>query len=226
MVTGQEGPFVPSLETHAVGTPLQEFEAVLQGYRPENRHDDNNNRDYKVILFDFVDLHVIRAREVYAFPIAVINIGYSTSTQTRWDALAQSIKKLYGHIPALDEIVGKKQHWVLGDYKLRAPDPETGKWGDVIGEAWQIASIDGVSAADVGQAALDVTDRILAMLDGKLEADFYQAFYQDPEVRKHPDLITAASDRVLLQNLEKGGRASRDDTGVWHRTDSITGTTA
>jgi len=210
-----EEQFVPSLATKAFGTPLLRFQAFLKEYKSEKRRDESSGREYMVVKFDFTDLVVIDSVEPYPFPVAVIEIGYSSTEKTKWDALAQSIKKLYGRTPALDEIVEKTQEWHFGDCKLRTLDDSDKQWKDLPGQAWQIVSIEGIGDPAVETQNRD--DHVLDLLDGRTEADFNQEVLTDPTVRQDRDLVTAITNRELLPSLEKAGRAHRDSAGVWHK---------
>lgn len=214
--------FKPSLETRAFGTPLLDFKGMLKEYTSEKREpsEGSGGKAYMVITFNFTDIEVIKSVEPYAFPIATIQVSYSTAEKTKWDALASSIKKLLGLGATLDDIVGKQQQWAFNPATLRVRHDD-GTWGNAEQPAWQITSIDGASA---GGATVDdgIDDHVLELLDGKSDTDFYQAFYQDELVRKHPDLIVAATERKLLDTLVAAGRASRDEAGIYHRTDAGT----
>lgn len=218
-------PFTPSLDTHPFGTPLRRFSGVLKEYVP-TKVSPEGGREYMTIVFNFVDVVVIESVEPYPFPIATINISYSTSTETRWDALATSIKKLFESTPALEELVGKPQEWAYLPAKLRKklPEAEGGEWVTAADEAWQVVSIGGEGAAAPAgtEPAFDIDDYVLNLLDGKTEQDFYQVLYQDPKVRAYPALITAATERKLLETLEAAGRVSRDSEGIYHRMDAGT----
>ena len=203
--------FKPSLETRAFGTPLLRFKGMLKEYEVEDRTAEN--RTYKVIKFNFIDLEVIESTEPYPFPIASIEISYNPNDGTKWALFAKSIAKAFGHVPSIDDLVIKSQLWEYGDAKLRLPD-EQGIWDTRDGKAWLLSSIDGVGASS--SVVEDITPHILGLLDGKTEQDFYQLLYQDELVRKHPDIITAATERKLLTTLEAAGKASRDDQGIWH----------
>ncbi len=87
----QEGQFVPSLETRPFGTPLRRFQGTLKEYKSEKHTPQDGGREYMVIVFDFTDVVVLESVEPYPFPIATLNVSYSTATETRWDALAKSI---------------------------------------------------------------------------------------------------------------------------------------
>ncbi len=212
MTTGEV--FVPSLETKAFGTPLLRFRGTLKEYLSKPQQ-DQGGRSFMVIDFNFIDIAVIESVEPYAFPICTIGVGYSTTADTKWDALAKSIKKLFGRTPALDEIVGKQQEWHFAPAMLTTKDESTGQWIKQPTNAWQIVSIDGLGSP--AQASADIDAHVLDLLDGKNEQDFQQVFFVDPEIRKHPELIEQATNRQLLPNLESAGRAYRDDAGVWHK---------
>lgn len=221
-----EEPFTPSLDTRPFGTPLRRFQAVLQDYVSEKRKDSTSNREYMTIQFNFVDLVVLESMEPYPHPIAVISIGYSTTQATRWDVLASSIKTLWGETPALDALTGKRQEWAYLPCKLRTR-LESGEWTDVPNEAWQVVGVEGVGAGvgaggGAGSAsaapAMDATEHLIAnLLDGKNDADFHQALYQDQVMRGHPDIISSATERKLLPALETAGRVWRDPQGIWHK---------
>ncbi len=208
--------FIPSLETRPFGTPLRRFRGVLDNYATEKRIDQGSNREYMTIVFSFLEVVVIESVEPYPFPIATISIGYSTTTDTRWDVLASSIKKLFGTTPTLDELVKKQQEWAYLPCKLTTR-LESGDWAKVDQEAWQVVGLEGLNAGSPTQAAQDITEHILGLLEGKTEQEFYQVFYQDPQVKGHPDLITAATERRLLSSMEDAGRIHRDTQGVWYR---------
>lgn len=205
--------FKPSLEARPFGTPLLRFKGTLKDYEVEDRTADN--RTYKAVNFNFIDLEVIESTEPYPYPIAVISIGYNPNDGTKWAIFAKSIAKVFGHVPSIDDLVNKHQEWEYGDAKLRLPD-EQGVWDTRDGKSWQLVSIDGVEGG-AARSPEDITPHVLDLLDGKTEQDFYQALYQDELVRKHPDIITSATERTLLSTLETAGKATRDDQGVWHR---------
>ena len=208
-------PFIPSLETKPFGTPLRKFEGILKGYASEKKMGTGEGaKEYMTINFDFIDLTVIESVEVYPFPIATISISYSTSTETKWDALAKSIKKVMGIQTTIDQLVGKKQVWSYLPATLRTL--VDGEWKNAELETWQLFSIDGASPSSGPVDSKEVDERILELLDGKTEQDFYQVFYQDDIIRGHPELIEAATQRTLLPALKQAGKIHRDAEGIWH----------
>ena len=213
----QEEQFKPSLETRPFGTPLRKFSGVLKEYRTEKREpsEGSGGKAYMVINFDFTDLTVIESVEAYQFPIATISVSYSTSQQTKWDALAGSIKKILGLGATLDDLVGKVQTWAFLPATLRVRGDD-GVWVNAEQECWQVSEIAG-GIAGGGVVDDGVDDHILDLIDGKDEQSFYQVFYQDELVRNHPDLITAATDRTLISTLVDAGRITRDAEGIYHR---------
>ena len=207
--------FIPSLETKPFGTPLRKFEGILKGYNSEKKMGTGEGaKEYMVINFDFTDLVVMESTEPYPHPIATLSISYSTSTESKWDALAKSIKKVMGLQTTIDQLVGKKQVWSYLPATLRTLID--GEWKNAELEAWQLASIDGASTSSGATDSKEADARILELLDGKTEQDFYQEFYQDDIIRGHPELIEAATQRTLLPALQKAGKINRDAEGIWH----------
>ncbi len=228
-------PFKPSLATPVGQSPLQEFIAVLDSWEAETRESPADTpgdtpRKYQIITFNFKDLEVIRSTEPYPYPIAVLNIGYAAPTvsrgNTRWDALASSIRKLTPD-PDLDLLVGKRQTWVMAEATLRQALTEEdgtpkldGKlrplWGDVKADAWQIKEIEGLGSTE--EADQDFMDFLVDQADGKLEKDWYEALLGDRRVTQGPgDIVTAITERKLLDTLLKAGKLTRDDEQILHK---------
>lgn len=218
-------PFKPGLETSSAFTPLRRFRSTLESYTFEDR-DDRRGGTFRVIVFNHKELEVIESTEPYPFPIAVINISYSTKTETRWDAFAKSLKK---HVPDAadpDVLVGKQQEWAMLPFGLRqALSDEDGspkldargaqEWGVVMSDAWQIASVAGIGSAEEMEVAF--TELLLTKADGKTEKEFYEALLTDPKVTARPDVVTDITDRKLLSTLLTSGKLTRDDQGVLHK---------
>lgn len=203
--------FKPSLDTTDVGTPLRIFEGMLEKYESIPGRDEQNQRDYMVIQFSFTDVEVIESTEPYPFPIAQIKVSYSTKTKTKWDALAKSVKTTLGPEASLDGLVGKRQQWAMQPATLRVMDDETKVWGDGQVDCWKVVKIEGVAPPE------DLTDHIVGLADGKDEKAFNQAFLTDDKLRTRPDLITALTERKLVEPLITAGKLTRDAEGVLHK---------
>lgn len=176
---------------------------------------NEQNRTFKLVNFNLIDVEVIESVEPYPFPIATITIGYNSNEGTKWGVFAKSIASVFGHVPSIDELLGKKQEWAYLDCELRLPD-DNNIWANREAKAWQLVSIDGVEGAS-GEPVVDVTERVLELVDGKSEQDFYQVLYTDEVVRGHPDIVTAATERKLLTTLMEAGKITRDTEGIYHK---------
>jgi len=227
--------FKPSLATPVGQSPLREFIAILESWEAETREVAADNpgdtpRKYQVITFNFKDLEVIESTEPYAFPIAVLSIGYAPPTvsrgNTRWDALASSIRKLTPD-PDLDLLVGKRQTWAMQPATLRqALTEEDGTpkldgrlkalWGDVQADCWQVKEIEGLGSTEESDA--EFMDFLVDQADGKLAKDWYEALLGDRRVTQgRGDIVTAITERKLLDTLVTAGKLTQDAEGILHK---------
>jgi len=213
----------PSMSRPTGMSPLLHFKGRMKGYEMQDRTFES--RTYKVVVFDFTDVEVIEATEPYPFPIAQIQVGYnppsSSRGNTKWEALASSVRKLIGGEPDLDEhLVGKMQEW----QQLLAPqtrrNDESGEWEVVQELAWQVVSLEGTEAPE------DLTDHILTIAEGKNESQFHEALLQDAKIRARPDLVSAITERKLLTALLDSKKLERDAEGILHTTASATASDA
>ena len=227
--------FKPSLATPVGQSPLQEFNAILESWEAETREAQSDDpgttpRKYQVITFNFKDLEVIKSTEPYPFPIAVLTIGYAPPTvsrgNTRWDALAGSIRKLTPD-PDLDQLVGKRQTWAMRPSTLRqALTDEDGTpkldgrlrplWGDVQQDAWQVTEVDGLGST--AESDEEFMDFLVGAADGKTPTDWYEALLGDQRVTKgRGDIVTAITERKILDTLLQAGKLTQDEEGVLHK---------
>lgn len=202
--------FKPTFDTQSL-SPLRRFKGVLEKYEGIPGKDQTTGREYMSVEFSFSDLEVLESTELYPFPIAQIRIGYSRSANTRWDALGKSMRALSGPQAEPDALVGKRQEWAMLPGKLRVLNQETQVWEDAMQDCWQVVSVEGLAPPE------DLTDYIVGMADGKSEQQFNQLFLQDAKLRERSDLITALTERKLLEPLLLGNRLSRDAEGVLHK---------
>ncbi|KKM85921.1 hypothetical protein LCGC14_1284300 [marine sediment metagenome] len=209
------------------GNPLKEFSGVLKAWHGEEFTPQGENAKTRVrVEFDFTDLEVIRTDEPYPYPITTLRVGYadphaSSSQTNRWAHLSKSVRTVtQGHCETgdvLDFLVGKRQAWVMVTKPVRSPDDD-GNWADRDTEVWTLKSIEGVEQDSGG----DIMGHLADLLDGKNEAGFYEAVFKDAKVRANTEIIEQATNRTLLEGLEKTGMATRDDEGVWHKTVTAT----
>ncbi len=226
--------FKPSLATPVGQSPLQEFTAILESWEAETRESPSDTpgdapRKYQVITFNFKDLDVIRSTAPYVFPIAVLSIGYAPPAasrgNTRWEALAGSIRKLTPD-PDLDVLVGKRQTWEMLPGTLRQPVLEedgTPKldgrlrplWADADVDCWHITEVEGLgTTAESDEAFMDF---LIQAADGKTQSAWYETLLQDRRVTSRNDIVTAITDRKLLDTLTAAGKLTEDAEGVLHK---------
>jgi len=191
---------------------------VLDNYKGVPGKDEQTGREYMSVEFNFKDLEVIEATELYPFPIAQLRIGYSTSSSTRWGVFAKSCKRVLGPTADIDLLVGKKQEWAFQTGKVRTRVEQAGPdgavnqvWTDVEQDCWQVIAVEGVSPPE------DLTSHIIDLADGKTEAAWNQALFADEKFRTRSDLVTDLTERKLLDALMLGGRLTRDAEGVLHK---------
>jgi len=206
-------PFEPGLDTTDAISPLRHIRGRLQEYNAIDREGDRGT--FKVIEFKFVDLEVIEATSPYLFPVGTIVVSYSGSTETRWDALAKSYKKLAPDAHDLKELVGKMQEWRMLPASRRNRDAESGAWGTITEDMWQIVAVEGLGSVEEVEKGFD--EHVFGIADGKNEKDFYAAALGDEQVRKNPKVVTAITERKLLQAYLDAGRLTRDAEGVLHK---------
>ena len=223
----------PSVDRPSGGdTPLRHFKGVLDSYGMEQR--EFQGRKYSIVEFNFKDLDVIDSEEPYPFPIAIIRVGYAPPSQSRggnkWEALAASVRKLSPANPDIDILIGKPQEWKRNPFRLRQAlvdedgqpvmedDGKGGQkqqWGDVDVPCWQVVSVDGLGSTQ--QADQDFDIFLVELADGKADKDFYEAALTNSQVTARPSVVTAITDRKLLDTLIQAGKLSRDEEGVLHK---------
>ncbi len=204
-------------------TPLQRFRGVVKSIDPEERA--GNTGSYMVAKVGITDLEVLESTEPYPFSSTSLDIPYNTRAATRWDVFARSIRNITGSND-INVLVGKTQEWAFAPCTLRgALRDETGaqimengraKWGDVASNAWQVISVEGFDSPN--GTGPNLMDEIVALVDGKTNEQFYKAFFNDSSLKKMNGYLEASNDateRTLLSALEKAGRISQNEKGVW-----------
>ncbi len=208
----------PSVSEPTGQSPLREFEGVLV----EIGHDDREyeGRKTRDIEFDFTDLNVIDAIEVYAFQTTKISVRYADPSRSRgataWAALSSSVRGLLGVGTPISGLVGKKQTWKFMPCVLRQRSDE-GVWSDQPGEAWRVIKVEGVGTGTRTEAEGDTQTMLVELADGKTDKQFNEAALAHTRVRADSAITSAVVEREVLPDLEKQGLISKDDEGVWHK---------
>ncbi|KKM18654.1 hypothetical protein LCGC14_1663500 [marine sediment metagenome] len=228
----QEG-FTPSIDRPTGGeSPLLRFKGTLASYVPEERTSNQDQSKYMTILFNFSDVEVIEATEPYPFPIAIIRIGYKPPKDsrggTKWDAFSTSLRKLSAE--GLDAIVGKKQEWAQLPHRVRSPlvdgdgNPQLDGnsrpiWGDTEIPCWKVVEVEGLGS--VQEKDDNFFGFLVDLADGKTEPQFYSAALLDEQVRARSNIVTAITDRKLLDTLREMKLIDRDAEGILHKVTPI-----
>src|SRR3990172_5118849 len=210
-------------------SPLKRFKGILAEWtRRSNQYsnDDGSTRNSLVIDFKFSDLEVLEADEPYPWPVTTVSINYSDRSDTRWEAMAKSLRGLMPSVPGterLDKLVGQTQEWAILPATLRLPLTEddgvtpkvdgNGKplWGAVPSKAWQVVAVDGIGTPE------DLTPYLVELANGKTEQGFNQAAMTDPKVIARPDVVTAFTERKVLDTLLMANLLTRDAEGLLHK---------
>lgn len=206
-------------------SPLRRFKGTLSEITESEEQGQRGT--YVRMHFGFTDVDVIEATEPYPFPIASISMGLGKAS-SRWGVWWKSAAQVLGTDMVLDDnrntpLLSRRQEWAMLPAMLRQPlvdvegnpvpdskNPSKQAWGDVEVDCWQVVSADGISSP------ADVTEDIIAMVDGKTDTEFHQAFQQSQLARDNVSLMTENVNRLLLPRLEKEGKIARTPEGVWH----------
>lgn len=208
-------------------SPLLDFEGTLEKYeRREVARDNQDGTKGKTSIycdFYFVEVEVISSTEPYPYPTAQIGIAYAPPSNSygnnRWDAWAKSVRNLMPDTPAderLDALVGQRQRWTQLGATLRVLNQDSQKWENQENQlTWQVAKVDGLAAPE------DLTEFMIGVADGKTDQALYQALLSDPDISpriiNRADIVTAITDRVLIDTLLMTKKLERDADGVLHK---------
>jgi len=168
-------------------TPLVEFNGRLLVIMPATRF---NNIYYD---FNYGEIEVIQATMPYLFPTAVLQVKYSSAENSGWGILGDSYAAVLGvgrDDVDLEAQVGKMHHMVsrMKEYGESQEVDEAGHKKPIIGQVWEVKSLDGLSAGVAGGSAAipTIEAHLLILLNGKNDAQFLGAALQDPLVKADP----------------------------------------
>lgn len=200
--------------------PVLRFRGVLRELNRKNVHydarDGRQARDVTNAEFKFADCQIIEVREglVYTLPTVTFEIQYvdpnssRSSTETRWEAMAQSLRK-QGDVK-LPDLIGKQQEWAQLDWNLRAQNDE-GKWVSQPTPAWQIVSVEGVSS----NRAADVIQYIVETAEGKTETELYTELMNNTtKLNGQQETINKITSGTLVEDLVSGGILAKAKDGT------------
>lgn len=213
----------PSVSMPTGQSPLRKFKGKLV----EIGHDDvtfeESGRTSRNILFNFTELQVMEAIEVYPFETAQISIRYADPSRSRgatlWAAFSKSVREILGAGAPISGLLDKRQEWAFLPGAPLRERLEDKSWVDTTGEAWIVTGVEGMEGEGAGAGSVDLMARIADLADGKTEKAFLEALFQDALLRADSGIVTAATDRKLLAQLQEAGLVSVDEQGILHKTE-------
>lgn len=184
-------------------SPLMEFKGRLDSFgNPTNRFGRNN------IILNFTQVQVIETIQPYSFPVAVVSIPYSSSKESRWGKLADSVQQFLREGEDFPEsylgveLIMKKEMKELWD----------GQQGKKVPKLCWTAKLAQPVIVGAGKSP---ADRALELLNGKTAPDFYQAAFNDSLIKSDPNLVTAILSKTFLQAMEVSGKVVHNPDGTY-----------
>lgn len=226
-MTNSNGEFKPSFSAPGGGIALEEFWGTLGKPKWETRTGTKDGKDWSLTECQFPNagIEIIKTREPYPWPIATIKVlyqdpnqSYSKVADTEWSVLAESIRLAFGRQPEIDELEGKKFHWVFTD----APHGlnqrgEDGKYVTKPGKCWQVVEIQGIKKPSAGE----IYDMLAELGDGKTEDKFYEDAFQKAEVRSNMELVNTITERQILGTMATMGVLKMGPDLLLHRVGTV-----
>jgi len=133
-------------------TTLRDFWGKLTSVTGEMR--SGNSGAYAVALYNFEELEVVHATEVYTSPIGQIEVPVSTKARSKMGYFGASVDRVINFGLPLDApqeqvktqgyIIGKMLHMKLtGGHSIPSKDDVTGEWGEKPTDCWELIEIRG-----------------------------------------------------------------------------------
>lgn len=192
------------------------------------------------VLYNFSELEVFESIEPYPFPIAQINVMYSTREKSGMGVLGASIDKvinagLDGNLPQekaknQDFLIGKVQEWritpghMMWDMEKQAETPR---------DSWEVTYVEGIggtphsgvviptatvspTATPTPQSKISPTQQAINLLEGRTQQEWNQIVFTDTVVRLDPQLPTAIINNTFIPPLLEAGIITKDDNDRFH----------
>jgi len=190
-------------------TPLQEFKGIFESFSSELN--TNFTPPGTNVHLNFKDLEVIRSTEPYNFPIAQITLPLNKSKSSQWGILGISAAKFMAEDEDIGSLQGKRVHMTQISHDMW--NRREGK--EVPRDCWEIIGVEGIESAS-GAAKGSASQRALELLDGKTEAAWNQAAFQDPVIKADGGLITNLLSKAFIPTMIAAGKITKDENEVYH----------
>jgi len=207
----EQAPSFRGLEEGYQAIPVKHFKGKLESFNTEMRTNVTPAKEYVNLLF--TELDIIETSEPYNFPILQLSFPRSKRKTSYWGVLGESGLKHLGENEDFPNLQGRYLELKVTPGHMMwdaSKGEETGR------DCWEILSVSGEAGAK--PSGTSPLNRALELLDGKSEADFNQSVFQD-ELVKSGGLIPSILDNTdtgFLATLISTGRATKDDSGIFH----------
>lgn len=205
--------------------------------------DDRGSRTYTRLMYRFKELIVCQAGSLCGdktcqgstqpfpwktaeVPMSYGDAGAGPGSSSRSGILGASVDKIFGRSTKVVETHGKRVHWKMTPgHAMRRHNNETNEWNDYLGEAFVVLSVDGQTgpegvAATIQAAVVDIDELLAGFADGVDQKAFNTKALQSKQVQDSPvfqQLVT--SSEAVLQGLIAKGRLTKDEEGVYRKTE-------
>lgn len=201
--------------------PVKEWSGILKDVLRDERTFGNTKRTNAKFQGTDVTVHATYENQVWAHPIIEFSVPYTDPTgssgNTRWEALASSLRKIAGEGAPLPK--GKRVRMAQIPAIIRqnvAKDGEPDNWQNQEADCWQFLEIEGLGSR--AEANGNVRDYILDTADGKSEEDAKMALMADmSKLAGHSEITNGLTEGTLFSTYVGSGLLTKDTDGVLHK---------
>lgn len=203
--------------------PVKDVTFTLKDVLRDERTYGTTKRTNAKIQGTDIEVHETYENQVWAHPIIEFSVPYTdpsgSSGNTRWEALASSLRKIAGEGATLSSLKGKRLRMAQIPFSIRqntAPEGEPDKWENKDADCWQFVEIEGVGSR--AEANGNIRDYILDTADGKTEADAKAALMSDmSKLAGHSEITNGLTEGTLFSTYVSSQLLTKDDAGVLHK---------
>lgn len=216
---GLPKPTFKGLQAGGFTTPLRRIRGKLLAYHPYIETFGGSGRSATMISFQFADFEVLESDVPMVNVIPEIKVKYSEKESSAWGKLGDSYAEALGcdrDSVDIDSTIGLVQEWLRSEENW-GKNKQTGE--DMIGSVWKVVNIgsnnDGAILPVKGKV-LPTGEVALAMLDGKIERDFWAEALSDPNIKKDAAFCATILDSSFVAGHIATGKVTLDGDGVYH----------
>jgi hypothetical protein len=237
-VAGMELIFSGELDTFREGfeSPLIRFKGLLNSVDLRQLQGSNARGTYTSYFldFNFSQVEVYESAIPWGQPAATISVRANPRGTAFKDSEMYKFSESANLFFSKDEVAnylswtGKgyvmtMHKWVedLGEDRQAAVDPETKQRPRRLQNVWHVTAVEGRQAAagvspNGAVPAMNINDRLLALIDGKTLSSFGSQALVLPEVKSNPQIASELMDQSWIAKQQGAGKLSVDEAGVYH----------